>query len=292
MLLAVICRMVPTGVIRRIALDLGAGCLFLLFSCKLTSKTEDFRGIEEKNRIVVVGTPLYLDILKAYDELSSVVAVVDSPDNPVEVASLPRVGTSFFPHIEAVLAEHPDIILGVVEPLKSKLPPYVRFLSGEKMIRRVSELRSLIQELGSFLHKPQKQIDTILQQFDTQISEQSEKAKFYPKTKIIFLFPTPVGDLYTSGQETIEDELMTMAGGENLLSKTAVGRPVSIETILEKDPEMIFTDPVMVRNIERDPRLAHLKAVRNKKVVGVRMADFVSIRAPFLLAFLVKTLHE
>ena len=78
----------------------------------------DSRGVEitieqEPERIIVAGSSHYTEILIDLGALDRLIAVASSPDNPSEVADLPRVGESFAPNVEVILSMEPDLVLGI-----------------------------------------------------------------------------------------------------------------------------------------------------------------------------------
>jgi iron complex transport system substrate-binding protein len=98
---------------------------------------------------------------------------------------------------------------------------------------------------------------------------------------------------WVSGAGTFQDELITLAGGKNAFSGVDGWGSVSLEALLVADPDIILTDSGsgmedygenrLKQQIESDPRLQTLSAVRNGRVYvmnsdifdrgGPRLAD-------------------
>ncbi len=262
---------------------------FLL--CCNGSQGTDFSQNVSTKRIVVIGPPLYLDIIKVYGDLSAVVAVTNAPNLPREVRALPRVGSSLLPNLEAVISHHPTLVVGGLQSLRGKLPPNIRFFPGEALIQNLGQLKDLVRQMGGVLDKRQNEVDAVLSDFEARLQNQTHRAAHCTKKSVAVLLLSS-SDLYTIGTHSIEYELLSLAKGEPILKEAIPGQPISLELLFSLNPDILVTDSSMLSRIMQDHRLLKLKAIQKKQVFGISMADFVSTKAPELLGALIDLLHQ
>jgi ABC-type Fe3+-hydroxamate transport system substrate-binding protein len=95
---------------------------------------------------------------------------------------------------------------------------------------------------------------------------------------------------YAAGAGTIEGELLYRAGATNVFADVAGFPQVSLESVLERDPEIIFTSPFQVSFILDSETLGGVSAVRDERVIGVAAADATSTGIAELLRTMVDAL--
>lgn len=116
------------------------------------------------------------------------------------------------------------------------------------------------------------------------------KAQTQPRIKALFLVGRSPGTLQGMvgvGPKTFIDELVTLAGGDNLLSNSPIQYPkVSVEQVLAGDPQVIL-DMGDFAHVEGKPleqqqqffqlwaRYPNLQAVKTKRVVQIDSDVFI-----------------
>jgi len=262
----------------------------------------DNRGLEirieqQPNRIVVAGIPLYAEIIVDLGALDRLVAVASSPDNPPEVAGLPRVGENFAPNVEVILSMEPDLVLGASDWAgeRTRLEKLgITVLSVGPVggyISTIPDIFSCISTIGTALGV-EEEARLLIGQIAEEIITIESTALTEPLVKAAFLYAiTPDIPPYVAGSGSIENELIVRAGGGNVFSDVQGFPQVSFEEILSRDPDVIFTDPTHVVNILENPLFAGVSAVASKKVYGINARHFLSTKVARALRTMSEFLH-
>lgn len=211
---------------------------------------------------------------------------VDTWSNwPESVNQLPGLGDAFSPDLESLVALQPDLVLvdeysGMHEPLAqlgitvyagtpqtlTETFDYFELLGG--MLDRETEAAILVGRLQGELNG----VGTILEDVEGP-------------TVFLELDPTP----YSAGPNSYMGELLTLAGGVNVLDESLGDFPqVDPEYVVAADPEVILlTDApfgVTAADVAARPGWAGLSAVREGKVVELDtvLVDMLSRAGPRL----------
>jgi len=83
---------------------------------------------------------------------------------------------------------------------------------------------------------------------------------------------------YAAGSGAIENELILRAGGENIFFDIQGFPQVSLEEIVSRNPEVIFTAPFQIENITSNTLLKTVSAVKNGRVYGINTAWITSTK--------------
>ncbi len=254
-----------------------------------------FAGMAAPQRVVVAGIPLYSEILIALGLGDRIVGVADSPDNPPEVAHLPRVGTVWQPSLEAIVALSPDLVLGASPLLQDQLAALgVANLSGggqEMWISDLAEVLDTVVLVGRALG-----VTTEAEALAGRLAREilAVEAKVLggerPRAAILYLYD-PTGIPYVTGRGTPEDELLSRAGGVNAFRDLAGYVQVAIEVILTRDPAVVFVGTGQRENLIRHVTLGALTAVRVGRVFEIAASHIVSTRVAEVLASVARILH-
>lgn len=261
----------------------------------------DERGKEitlpQKPERIITILPLYAEIVIDLEAKDRIVGVADSPDNPPEVADLPKVGTAFSPSVEAILALKPDLVLGAFDPIRLTLEDagIPVFLGGKPggFIDRITEIFKLIRNVGLLLWGETEKADKLIGRLAEEIIAIEEKLLDLPKVTVAVLYRGSFEALpYAPGPGSPEHEIVTRAGGLDVFSDIPpYGGEVSLEALLERNPEVIITDPAHVKFITEDERLKGLQAVQSGKVFGVKASQWTSSRIAQTLQAVAQILH-
>jgi iron complex transport system substrate-binding protein len=262
----------------------------------------DNRGLEirieqQPNRIVVAGIPLYTEIMVDLGAVDRLVAVASSPDNPPEVAGLPRVGESFAPNVEVILSMGPDLVLGASDWAgeRTRLEKLgITVLSVGRVggsISTVPDILTAINTIGTALGV-EEEARLLIGQIAEEIITIESTVLTEPPVRAAFLYAM-ASDIppYAVGSGSIENELIIRAGGVNVFSDIEGFPQVSFEEILSRDPDVIFTDPTQIVNILENPLFAGVSAVVKKKVYGINARHLLSTKVARALRTMSEFLH-
>lgn len=184
---------------------------------------------------------------------------------------------------DAILALKPDLV--VLSTRASKETETLLSRAGVPVVRvptprSLEDIRKSVREVAGAVGAPEKG-DELLAGMDQQLLELERR----PSRSRRALFYAPGG--WTAGSETSLHWVLRYAGFQNAAAELEGHVQVQIEWVLATDPDVILV-PEGYREYEgwrekllADPRLATLRAVREKRVLGVP-ARCLSVLSHFL----------
>ena len=228
---------------------------------------------------IVSLVPSLTELLFALGAGPTVVGVTDNDDFPAEVEQLPTVGDMNI-NYEKVVALAPDLVLldpgfNTQQSRLESLHIPCRALATADLDR----LPAQVLELGRIVGKRQR-ARQLVEEFETEVAEIRERSKARPpKTVFIEIWASP---LMTAGGGSFVDQLVTLAGGQNVFAELDGYPTVSNEDLLVKDPDVIILTTLDPEEAARLPGWSNLRAVRQQKVVRVDSDPLVrpTLRAP------------
>ena len=258
----------------------------------------DDRGVEvtinsQPNRIVVAGPPLYTEIMIDLGAVDRLIAVAESPDNPPEVADLPTIGPSFSPNVEVILSLEPDLVLGPGDygGVRGNLEAAGITVLTTPLIKGIPDIFSTIRTVGTALGL-QKQAEVLIGQIAEKVVTIEASTLDEEPVSAAFLYASvPDTPPYAAGSGAIENELILRAGGKNVFCDVQGFPQVSLEEVVSRDPEVIFTDPSQIENITSNTLLKTVSAVKNGRVYGINAASITSTKVAEVLKQMGEFLH-
>ena len=246
---------------------------------------------EWPERIVVAGTTLYTEILLDIGAGDRIVGVTSSPNNPPEVAGLPQVGPSYSPSVEAILALGPDLVLGAWGATREGLEAAGVTVLTTGWITGLSDIFKTIRTVGLAVGSP-AEADRLIGRIAEEVVEIESKVFGLPPVRAAFLYMSaPDTPPYAAGAGSIESELILRAGGANVFADVAGFPQVSLEELVKRDPQVIFTDPAQVENIYGSKVLLGISAVEGKRVYGIKASAVTSTQVAEALTEMAQRLH-
>jgi len=246
---------------------------------------------ERPERIVVAGTTLYTEILLDIGAGDRIVGVASSPDNPPEVADLPKVGPSYSPSVEAILALGPDLVLGAWGVTRDGLEAAGVTVLTTGWITGLPDIFKTIRTVGLAVGSA-AEADKLIGRIAEEVVEIESKVLGLPPVRAAFLYMSGPGTPpYAAGAGSIESELILRAGGTNVFADVTGFPQVSLEEVVKRDPQVIFTDPAQVENFYGSKVLLGISAVEEKRVYGIKASAVTSTRVAEALAEMAQRLH-
>ncbi|MDF1589146.1 MAG: helical backbone metal receptor [Gammaproteobacteria bacterium] len=196
-------------------------------------------------RIISIA-PSITESLFALGVGDRVIAVSDYCDYPSQVATLPKVGGFLDPNLEAILALQPDLVIllenqtRAVEQLK-QLNIKTLTVRNETLATIKNTLIRIGQQTDHL-----KQAQKIMTEMDQKIAFINGKIKGLNRPKVMVtighsLAEQQVKTIYISGQHDFYNDLITLAGGQNVYSKSTPKVPsLSLEGLLTLNPDVII----------------------------------------------------
>jgi len=281
-------------------------CKFLVFHLTvLCLWLVIFQEARAASQRVISTSPAITEILFAIGAGDRVVGVTDFCNYPKEACRLPSIGGPLNPSTETWITLKPDLI--IIQEDSEVIQKNAKIFEIPSLTVSVNNLNNIlnsIQIIADSLHMPQAghqlaiKIKTKIEGYRTHLK------KIKPRQVLMLLSDTndPSRDLYAVGRDTFLNELLTIAGGENVLPDTMARYPkVSKEYIIAKSPEIII-EVGPKSNLSKEETLARkktwgkfstLRAVKDDKLYFIS-ADYILIPGPRLLNILddfTRTIH-
>ncbi|MPW38333.1 ABC transporter substrate-binding protein [Thermococcus sp. 101 C5] len=244
----------------------------------------DFAGrevtIEKEPQKIVSLAPSITETLYFIGALDKVVGVTKFDNYPENVQEGRTVVGGFSdPNIEVIASLNPDLIVGTSMHLKyleqlEKIAPVI--IIDPKSIE---EIYKAVELLGKVTNKEEKAKEVVTETKD-KIEEIESKVQDAQRVKVFYIVWSD--PLMTAGNGTFINDLITLAGGENIFGDTQGWPQVSVEEVLARNPEVIILPPHAGMNAEDlcNTQLVNTDAVKTGRVYTLSSDDIVSRPTP------------
>jgi iron complex transport system substrate-binding protein len=183
---------------------------------------------------IVSLAPANTEIVYALQSLSKVVGVTTYDDYPTEVANIAKMGDFTTPNLEAIAAAQPDLILitgGVQADVLAKLEN-----TGAKVVvidpKNITGVMKSITTVSQILGVP-KEGAKVVGAMQTELTR--IRAAVSGEAPVRTFLEIGWNPLYTAGPGTLLDDVLTQAGGVNVVTqKGYVG--YSVEQLVKDQP--------------------------------------------------------
>lgn len=200
-------------------------------------------GAEPPSRIVSTS-PSITETLFALGLGDRVVGVSSFCRYPVEATKLPKVGTFLKPDVELIVRLRPDLVIvhpgpsGAERRLATLNVPFVVVDRGT-----LASVYSTIRTVGSAAAVNER-ADALIEQIERRFDRVRAAVRSRTPTRVLLIVGRRAGalaDIIAVGRGSYLNDLLTIAGGENVLaSDSLVEYPrISMETIVRLAPEVI-----------------------------------------------------
>ena len=231
---------------------------------------------------LVTLLPSATEIVAALGAQASLVGVDDSSQYPAEVAQLPKVGSFLSPNLEVIVSLRPTLVIvdDVHKPVAGALRDAGLAVIVSPM-HSLPDVKRALRDVGARLGKADvakravDEIDTVLDRVAA-----NRPAKRPRVLVIIDREAGGLGNLVASGPGSWLDELLALAGGENVLAEAGVRYPkLSMEEVLRTRPEIILDASFAARASTKEWTGVDVPAVKAGKVVVLR-EDYMLAPSP------------
>lgn len=250
----------------------------------------------EPQRIVSLA-PGHTETLYALGLGDRVVGVTAYCNYPPEAAEKPKVGDFSGVSLESVVGLDADLVLASTLQMGDVVPALqehgiVVVVATPATVMEVLETIDLIGQLTG----RQEAAQALTADMQGRIDAVQQAVQGAPPPRVFWELGA---ELYTVGPGSFVDDLITMAGGENVAADSDSPWPqLSVEAIVLKDPEVIVLADhnygETAEMLKERPGWAEIDAVRKGRVIEITDDDIVSRPGPRIvdgLEFLAQALH-
>lgn len=245
------------------------------------------RSAEDLPRVVTIGGAA-TEIVWALGAGDAVVAVDLSSTYPPEVRQLPQVGYVRSISPEGVLSMEP----GLVVATGALGPPAARRMMERLEVPtiwlpdpdEVEDFRRSVRAVADELGREEK-AEALLEEVEARLAEAAQRASRWSgeEPAVLFLLEPPGASSggMAAGAGTRAEELIRLAGGRNVVDSFSGFQPISRESLLALDPDVILVarsenhggSPASIEALRGSESLAGVTAVREDAVHGVPLDD-------------------
>jgi iron complex transport system substrate-binding protein len=165
-------------------------------------------------------------------------------DTGAPLDTLPSVGGGLHPSLERLVALRPDLVIRFAGESDTDTPAQLAELGIPQLAIRldsIADVRHIVTDLGQVLDR-RETAAALVQELDAALEAvRSATASRAPVRAVFVLGGRPP---WVAGPGTFIDELITLAGGENVFGDLSFGYgPVSPEVFRARDIEVVLAGP-------------------------------------------------
>jgi iron complex transport system substrate-binding protein len=190
-------------------------------------------------RVVSLG-PNATEILFALGAGHVVVGVSRYDDFPPEVATLPRVGGMLDPSFEAIVALRPDAVVGARGPVNRAVLDRLEAMGVRTLFPSVESVAEIDAAIGLFaaLVGASDRAAPLRARITARIEQVRAAVRGRAAPGVLAVFgQRPIS---VAGPGSFVDELLTLAGGRNVVRSGPRWPTLALEAVLELAPEVVL----------------------------------------------------
>ncbi len=235
--------------------------------------------ITEKPERIVSAAPSNTEIIFALGLEDKLVGRSEFCNYPESTKTIESIGKMSPLNLEKIVSLNPDLILSY-GGFQLKDIPRLRELGFNVLVVQSETLQEMIQGIQLIANacgitKEGEQLTSLMQERIDLINIQvMASSKQKPKVFVGSNFDT----IYSPGRKTLFHELITMAGGENIVGHLQGWAKINPELVAQKEPDIIIIpsgimNPEEISKIKQDiithPGWSHVPAIKNNRIYAV-----------------------
>jgi len=234
---------------------------------------------------IVSLSPTNTEIVFALGAGEKLVGVTSYCDYPEEAKQIDKIGDFDNPNIELIKKMNPDLVLAggyLQEDLMAALEG-LNIPVASTEAAGVESIFDSIAMIGKLVGK-ETNAEELINNIKKDIEEIENKVKDAEKPKVFYLvWKDP---LYTAGQGTYLNEIIQIAGGQNVAAEVEGWAQYSFEELLKQNPDLLIaayhsTDEGMRKeDIMNDELFSKLPCVKDGKIHVMSDDNIVSRPGP------------
>lgn len=251
--------------------------------------------LDEPAEAIVSLAPSNTEIAFAVGAGSKMVAGTSYDDYPEEAKALPKIGDFANPNVEKIASYSPDLILaagGIQADLRTQLEDLgmVVYVADPKTYEGVI---ATIEDIGKLAGTEDVAAAVTDAMKAAQADVRAAVGDLTTATTFLEIYSEP---LMTAGKDTFIDDMIAIAGGENIGATAGSGFPTfSTEVLVQTDPEVYIADSGAMSDpgdIDKRAGFSELTAIKEGRVYviddniiarpGPRLADGLRTLARYI----------
>ncbi|MEJ9231010.1 ABC transporter substrate-binding protein [Peribacillus butanolivorans] len=234
-----------------------------------TGKKIKFDKIPET---VVSLQPSNTEILFKLGLGDKVVGVTDFDNYPEEAKDIEHVSDSVNINVEKIISLKPDAVIAYTIGDETTLKPLEDAGIPVFIIKSASNFDDVYGDIGQIAEVMgvTEKGEELVKDIQTQITSVEEKIETLDKKKKTYFEISPAPEIYTTGAETFQQEILVTAGIENIFADQKGWVKVSDEEIVKRNPNAIITTATFaddaVDEIKSRKGWEDINAVKNDQV--------------------------
>jgi iron complex transport system substrate-binding protein len=232
-------------------------------------------ALTEPAQRVVSLSPAITELLFAIGAGTRVVGRTQFDKYPPAVAEIPDVGDGLDPNIERVVARRPDLVVFYASNANERAIGRLTDIGIASVSIRLDSLNSVARGarlLGSLTGTAQR-AESVARDFETRRDSalRAPRPALTARVLILAWDNPPI----IIGARSFLSELVELAGGENVFADVdAPSATVAVETIAERDPDVIVFFAEDAPTFAERPEWQTIPAARGRKFVFLEGSEF------------------
>ena len=256
-----------------------SACASLFGACERTSRPPSARATDDFGDTIAMAKPpaRIVSLNPATTELLYAIGAGDRMVGrtaydlwPEAARALPDLGPGLRPNVEAVLAAKPELVVLYASDDNRDAARRLRaagVATAAYRVDRIADFERVTRALGVLTGDTAAARATTDSVRATLDRVRAATATLRAPTVFWPLYDQP---LLAVGGGSYLDELITIAGGRNLYGFMRAPSPqISIEDLVQRDPDVVLVPPASRDRYRSDPRWRTLRAVREGRVLSV-----------------------
>lgn len=247
----------------------------LLASCGSPVTNEHAHKTTDSLRIVSINGTVS-EVLASLGLADQVVGVDVTSTYPESLKAKPKVGHNRNLSMEGILSLEPDLVIGTAADIK---PEAIKQLTQTGIEVKLFDrdfspngAKELIRQIADSLDLRHR-ADSVLQQLNEELEKVSSFTASSPKPRVLFIYARGAGTMMVGGSGTPIDEMITLAGGENVAKDLEDYKPLTPEALVKYNPDVILLFDTGLSSLGDIDGILTVKGVsetnagKNKKIV-------------------------
>jgi iron complex transport system substrate-binding protein len=248
---------------------------------------------------IISLAPSNTEILFALGLGDKIVGVTDYCDYPPEAKKIVSIGGYSTPNIERIVSQNPDLILVAIGNGRENIS-LLKDLGFSVVALNPQSLEGILKniELIGEITGSQKQAEELIfsmrgriEVIREKVRQRAEKEK--PRVLYVVWYP----ELWVAGSKTFPNELIEIAGGQNIAAEIKEWKIMNKESVVGGNPEVIICSGhtgasyIIRDNILKDIQFQSLRAIKSGRVYPVADPDTTELSGPRILEGLEEIYH-